>query len=37
MAEFFRRVEKKYIINKFQYEQIKEAIKGEMELLAKTL
>ena len=23
MAEFFRRVEKKYIINKFQYEHIK--------------
>ena len=32
MAEFFRRVEKKYIIDKKQYELIKESIKEQMEL-----
>lgn len=31
MAEFFRRIEKKYIINKFQYELIKEGIKERMD------
>ena len=32
MAEFFRRVEKKYIIDKKQYELIKQGIKNEMDL-----
>ena len=32
MAEFFRRVEKKYIINKKQYELILKGIKNEMDL-----
>ena len=32
MAEFFRRVEKKFIINKEQYQKILEGIENEMEL-----